>query len=228
VLINVRQPIRMFVRTLLAIDLSEARNAYSMRQLIVSVDESLLFYFSTSIYLQLVQQHQKPSTLGKSNMKASIMSSSTITLSTRSFVHAVFIVSLTCSTGSAFLSPPQSQTGFVSNHAGANSRAVISGRAFVTTTEPSTSSSGSQPFRWRRHHLSSSSWTRQFATSNSDDEDDEDDDDDDDDDTYNEMKGPLADGVDSVSWLPSVIGGKGDNMPVTTKKEVRITELVEN
>lgn len=55
--------------------------------------------------------------------------------------------------------------------------------------------------------------TRRFAAS---------DDDDDDDDDYDEMddeKGPLAKGIDSVSWLPSVAGAKGDNMPITSIKE---------
>jgi hypothetical protein len=50
---------------------------------------------------------------------------------------------------------------------------------------------------------------------------DDDDDDEDDDDEYDVSAGPLKDGVDSVSWLPSVIGAKGDNMPITSAKEVR-------
>mmetsp|Transcript_7314 Transcript_7314/g.15657 ORF Transcript_7314/g.15657 Transcript_7314/m.15657 type:complete len:465 (-) Transcript_7314:148-1542(-) len=51
--------------------------------------------------------------------------------------------------------------------------------------------------------------TRRFAALDDDDEDDDDDDD----------KGPLAKGIDSVSWLPSVAGAKGDNMPITSTKE---------
>ena len=65
-----------------------------------------------------------------------------------------------------------------------------------------------QTNRLRSHH---GSWTRRFAGSN----DEEDDDDDFDD------KGPLANGIDSVSWLPSVDGAKGDNMPIESAKEVR-------
>jgi hypothetical protein len=55
--------------------------------------------------------------------------------------------------------------------------------------------------------------TRRFATPG-DDEEDEDDDFDDD-------KGPLANGIDSVSWLPTVDGAKGDNMPIDSTTEVR-------
>jgi len=56
--------------------------------------------------------------------------------------------------------------------------------------------------------------TRRFASSGDDDEDDEDEDDDFDDD-----KGPLANGIDSVSWLPTVDGAKGDNMPIDSTTE---------
>lgn len=50
---------------------------------------------------------------------------------------------------------------------------------------------------------------------------DDDDEDEDDDDDEEEEKGPLSKGIDSVSWLPSVVGGKGDNMQVSSVKEVR-------
>jgi hypothetical protein len=55
--------------------------------------------------------------------------------------------------------------------------------------------------------------SRQWASAE-DEEDDEDDED--------EKQGPLSKGIDSVSWLPSVIGAKGDNMPITSAKEVRV------
>lgn len=55
--------------------------------------------------------------------------------------------------------------------------------------------------------------TRRFAAL-----DDEDEDDDDEEDEFDEM-GPLAKGIDSVSWLPSVAGAKGDNMPLESVKE---------
>jgi hypothetical protein len=58
------------------------------------------------------------------------------------------------------------------------------------------------------------SLTRRFLSA-ADEEEDEDEDEDDDD----ERKGPLSNGVDSVSWLPSVVGAKGDNMPITSAKE---------
>lgn len=58
--------------------------------------------------------------------------------------------------------------------------------------------------------------TRRFLAAGDDDELDDDDDDD-----YDEEKGPLSNGVDSVSWLPSVVDAKGDNMPITSAKEVR-------
>jgi hypothetical protein len=58
------------------------------------------------------------------------------------------------------------------------------------------------------------SWTCRWALNDDDDEDDEDEDD---------KKGPLSKGIDSVSWLPTVIGSKGDNMSITTAKEVRDT-----
>lgn len=65
-----------------------------------------------------------------------------------------------------------------------------------------------------------SSLTRQFLSAADEDEDDDDEEDDDDD-----QKGPLSNGVDSVSWLPSVVGAKGDNMPITTAKEVSHDEI---
>jgi len=48
---------------------------------------------------------------------------------------------------------------------------------------------------------------------------DDDDEEDDDDDGFEDDKGPLAKGIDSVSWLPSVDGAKGDNMPINTPPE---------
>ena len=54
------------------------------------------------------------------------------------------------------------------------------------------------------------SLTRRFAALDDDDEDD----------GFDES-GPLAKGIDSVSWLPSVSGAKGDNMPITSTTEVR-------
>ena len=51
--------------------------------------------------------------------------------------------------------------------------------------------------------------TRLFASSDDDDDDEEE-----------EGGGPLAKGVDSVSWLPTVLGRKGDNMPISDVKEV--------
>eukprot|EP00535_Pseudo-nitzschia_heimii_P000452 CAMPEP_0197174120 /NCGR_PEP_ID=MMETSP1423-20130617/781_1 /TAXON_ID=476441 /ORGANISM="Pseudo-nitzschia heimii, Strain UNC1101" /LENGTH=464 /DNA_ID=CAMNT_0042623017 /DNA_START=168 /DNA_END=1562 /DNA_ORIENTATION=+ len=57
------------------------------------------------------------------------------------------------------------------------------------------------------------SLVRRFAALDDDEDDDEDEDDDFDD------KGPLANGIDSVSWLPSVDGAKGDNMPIDSAKD---------
>mmetsp|Transcript_7054 Transcript_7054/g.20487 ORF Transcript_7054/g.20487 Transcript_7054/m.20487 type:complete len:463 (+) Transcript_7054:586-1974(+) len=51
--------------------------------------------------------------------------------------------------------------------------------------------------------------TRRFAALDDDDEDDA---------AFDE-KGPLAKGIDSVSWLPSVAGAKGDNMPITSMEK---------
>ena len=45
-----------------------------------------------------------------------------------------------------------------------------------------------------------------------DDDDDEDYDSDDDDDDDDEENGPLSNGIDSVSWLPSVVGKTGENI----------------
>jgi len=61
------------------------------------------------------------------------------------------------------------------------------------------------------------SLTRRFAGLDNDDDDDDDDEDGIDD------KGPLANGIDSVSWLPSVDGAKGDNLPIDSAKEVSET-----
>ena len=58
--------------------------------------------------------------------------------------------------------------------------------------------------------------TRRFGALDNDEDEDDDDDEYDDED-----KGPLANGIDSVSWLPSVEGAKGDNMPIESTKEVR-------
>ena len=63
------------------------------------------------------------------------------------------------------------------------------------------------------------SLTRRFAAL----DDDEDDDDDED---YDDDEGPLANGIDSVSWLPSVAGAKGDNMPIDSTKEVRYVAVL--
>lgn len=46
------------------------------------------------------------------------------------------------------------------------------------------------------------------------------DDEEEDDEEEDEKRGPLSKGIDSVSWLPSVIGSKGDNLPITSAKEV--------
>ena len=59
--------------------------------------------------------------------------------------------------------------------------------------------------------------TRRFA--GLDDEDDFDEDD------YDDDNGPLAKGLDSVSWLPTVSGAKGDNMPIDSAKEVRFSSV---
>jgi hypothetical protein len=62
--------------------------------------------------------------------------------------------------------------------------------------------------------------SRLFLSADDDDEDEEDDD--------TEQKGPLSNGIDSVSWLPSVSGARGDNMPITSAKEVRfVNKLVD-
>jgi hypothetical protein len=62
-------------------------------------------------------------------------------------------------------------------------------------------------------HRESVSLTRRFAALDDDDED------------YDDVEGPLANGIDSVSWLPSVAGAKGDNMPIESAKEVRYVTL---
>mmetsp|Transcript_50573 Transcript_50573/g.54693 ORF Transcript_50573/g.54693 Transcript_50573/m.54693 type:complete len:457 (+) Transcript_50573:112-1482(+) len=54
---------------------------------------------------------------------------------------------------------------------------------------------------------------RQFAVANDDDDEEEDEEEEYDD------RGPLAKGIDSVSWLPSVEGAKGSNMPIETTKQ---------
>lgn len=50
------------------------------------------------------------------------------------------------------------------------------------------------------------------------DDDDDDDDEEDDEDGNEDDEDPLGDGVDSVSWLPSVVGAKGKE--VTSAREV--------
>jgi hypothetical protein len=63
---------------------------------------------------------------------------------------------------------------------------------------------------------------RQLAASDGDEDEDDDDDDEEEEEEENEQQnGPLKDGVDSVSWLPSVIGAKGDDVALTSAKEVR-------
>lgn len=72
--------------------------------------------------------------------------------------------------------------------------------------------------RNRETHCPKSQLTRRRLASDENDDDD----DDEDDEEYEEQSGPLKDGVDSVSWLPSVIGAKGDKMPITSAKEVSL------
>ena len=55
-----------------------------------------------------------------------------------------------------------------------------------------------------------------------DEEEDEDDDDDDDDDDVGDRDDPLGNGIDSVSWLPTVIGGK-DKATSTATREVSLS-----
>lgn len=66
-----------------------------------------------------------------------------------------------------------------------------------------------------KHGIYRRSLIRRFAVAD-DDEDDEDEEEEEYDD-----RGPLAKGIDSVSWLPSVEGAKGSNMPIETTKQVR-------
>ena len=80
--------------------------------------------------------------------------------------------------------------------------------------EPSVQCSISSVYR------ESASLTRRFAALDDDDEDDDED--------YDDDEGPLANGIDSVSWLPSVAGAKGDNMPIDSTKEVRVMQLCEH
>lgn len=49
--------------------------------------------------------------------------------------------------------------------------------------------------------------------------------DDDDDDDYDEVEGPLADGIDSVSWLPSVVDSKDIDDPKITRDDSEILPL---
>jgi len=65
----------------------------------------------------------------------------------------------------------------------------------------------------QKHGIYRRSLIRRFAVAD-DDEDDEDEEEEEYDD-----RGPLAKGIDSVSWLPSVEGAKGSNMPIETTKQ---------
>jgi hypothetical protein len=58
--------------------------------------------------------------------------------------------------------------------------------------------------------------------------DDDDDDDDDDEHDMDESRGPLARGVDSVSWLPSAVGARArsDASLTVTEKDAEIIPLV--
>ena len=79
---------------------------------------------------------------------------------------------------------------------------------------PSTTGNSKSINSWKyqtAHSLPRDFQTRRFA--GLDDEEDEDD--------YDEDNGPLAKGLNSVSWLPTVDGAKGDNMPIDSAKEVR-------
>ena len=55
-----------------------------------------------------------------------------------------------------------------------------------------------------------------------DDEEEDEDDDDDDDDVVGDRDDPLGIGIDSVSWLPTVIGGK-DKATSTQTREVSLS-----
>jgi hypothetical protein len=57
--------------------------------------------------------------------------------------------------------------------------------------------------------------TRRLAAVGDDEEEEEDEEED------LEQKGPLSNGINSVSWLPSVSGAKGDNMPISSVRDVR-------
>ena len=129
----------------------------------------------------------------------------TAVLSIISLVNVVFIFSLKLSPAvSAFVSPPRSTTS-------AGTGAVLNSNShYIAFLVPR-----GQRQRLKHPCYSSSEWTRRLSASEN-----EEDDEDDDDDMYDDERGPLANGVDSVSWLPSVIGQKGDNMPITSKKEV--------
>ena len=86
-------------------------------------------------------------------------------------------------------------------------------RAFVLPTCSIGSSNGIEAWHCEtRQSLPREFQTRRFA--GLDEDEDEDD--------YDEDKGPLSKGIDSVSWLPSVDGAKGDNMPIDSVKEVRL------
>ena len=129
----------------------------------------------------------------------------TAVLSITSLFNVAFIGLLSLSPPvSAFVSPPKPTTP-------AGPGAVVNANNHYTAflVLPG------QRQRLKQACYSSSNWVRRLSVS-----DNEEDDDDDDDDMFDEERGPLANGVDSVSWLPSVMGRKGDNMPITSKKEV--------
>ena len=54
---------------------------------------------------------------------------------------------------------------------------------------------------------------------------DDDEEDEDEDDEYDEDEGPLADGIDSVAWLPSVIGAKDIENPKISRDDSEILPL---
>jgi hypothetical protein len=51
-----------------------------------------------------------------------------------------------------------------------------------------------------------------------DDEEEDDDDDDDDDDDERDSNDPLGNGIDSVSWLPTVVGAKGKEISTPSRE----------
>ena len=84
--------------------------------------------------------------------------------------------------------------------------AAFAPRPPASSVVPSTTRGSLIPFCLERPRT-----TRLFLVDDDDEAEDDDDDDDDDED-------PLGDGVDSVSWLPSVIGAKGKE--ISSAREV--------